>query len=254
MRASIHGGYGWKPDLPGKLKRRYSAPQTALPNSVDLRPGFPSPPYDQGQLGSCTANALVGAVEFAQKKEDKWHFIGSRLFVYYNTRAIEGTTDSDAGGTISDAVAAANKFGVCQETDWVYDVAQFATKPPDNAYKAAAMDLVLVSAAVDQTLPEMQGCLAAGFPIDIGFTVYDSFESDAVAKTGIVPMPNTATENVLGGHSVLIVGYDNASQTFIVRNSWGTGWGMAGYCTFPYAYLTDPNMASDFQTIRKVQW
>jgi C1A family cysteine protease len=252
---NAYGGYGWKRDLPGKLKRRFTAPRDiVLPESVDLRPGFPEPPYDQGQLGSCTANGVVGAVEYAQKAEGKWFFTGSRLFEYYNTRVIGGTPDSDAGGTISDAVAAANQYGIPQETDWPYDITQFTVKPPDRVYAAGKTNLVIVSAAVSQTFPEMGGCLAAKWPIIIGFTVYDSFESAAVAATGTVPMPNTASESVLGGHCVVIVGYDNSKKMFIVRNSWGTGWGDKGYCYFPEDYLLNPDMASDFQTIRKVAW
>ena len=98
----------------------------------------------------------------------------------------------------------------------------------------------------------MKGCLASGFPFVFGFTVYESFESQEVAKTGMVPMP-AAGESVLGGHAVLAVGYDDGHQRFIVRNSWGTGWGMQGYFTMPYAYLTERDLSSDFWTIRLVQ-
>ena len=104
---------------------------------------------------------------------------------------------------------------------------------------------------VTQVLLQMKGCLASGFPFVYGFTVYESFESDAVAKTGVVPMP-APTEKVLGGHAVVAVGYDDSTQRFIVRNSWGPGWGMGGYFTIPYAYLTDSNLADDFWTVRLV--
>jgi len=97
----------------------------------------------------------------------------------------------------------------------------------------------------------MKGCLASSYPFIFGFTVYDSFESQPVAQTGVVPMPGS-TERVLGGHCVVAVGYDDSQQRFIVRNSWGTSWGIQGYCTMPYAYLTDSNLASDFWTIRLV--
>jgi len=105
---------------------------------------------------------------------------------------------------------------------------------------------------VSQTPSQMKGCLASGFPFVFGFTVYDSFESQDVAKTGVVPMPASG-ESVLGGHAVLAVGYDDGQQRFIVRNSWGTGWGMHGYFTMPYAYLTDRGLASDFWTIRLIK-
>ena len=95
-------------------------------------------------------------------------------------------------------------------------------------------------------------CVASGWPFVFGFTVYESFLSDAVAKTGHVPMPSPA-ETVEGGHAVVAVGYDDKIQRFIVRNSWGTGWGMKGYCTMPYGYLTDPGLASDFWAIYTVE-
>ena len=98
----------------------------------------------------------------------------------------------------------------------------------------------------------MKAVLAAGYPFVCGFTVYESFEGDDVAKTGIVPMPGSA-EATLGGHAVMAVGYDDASQRFLVRNSWGTDWGMGGYFTIPYAYLTDSNLADDFWVIRVVK-
>jgi C1A family cysteine protease len=97
----------------------------------------------------------------------------------------------------------------------------------------------------------MRGCLAAGYPFVFGFTVYSSFEGQEVAKTGVVSMP-TPDEQVVGGHAVLAVGYDDASQAFIVRNSWGAGWGQEGYFTMPYAYLTTRALSSDFWTIRIV--
>ncbi len=105
--------------------------------------------------------------------------------------------------------------------------------------------------SVPVDLVQMKACLAAGFPFIVGFTVYESFESDQVASSGHVPMPGP-DEAVIGGHAVLCLGYDNASQVFICQNSWGTGWGMQGFFTMPYAYLTDQNLADDFWSIRLV--
>jgi C1A family cysteine protease len=104
---------------------------------------------------------------------------------------------------------------------------------------------------VVQNLQQMKGCLAQGYPFVFGFTVYESFESDEVAKTGIVPMPNL-NEQQVGGHAVMAVGYDDAQQRFIVRNSWGTDCGIDGYFTMPYTYLTDHQYSTDFWTIRGV--
>lgn len=96
---------------------------------------------------------------------------------------------------------------------------------------------------------QIKGCLANGYPFVFGFTVYSSFESEAIAQTGQVPMPGP-NESVLGGHAVLAVGYDDSHQVFIVRNSWGGTWGLKGYCTFPYAYLLDSNLSDDFWTVQ----
>ena len=141
-------------------------------------------------------------------------------------------------------------LGAPPETDWTYDIRKFAEKPPAQAYTDAKQDLVSSYARVPHVLQQMQGCLASGYPFVFGFTVYESFESENVAKTGIVPMPGSG-EGVVGGHCVVAVGYDDAKRVFIVRNSWGTKWGIKGYCMMPYEYLVRP-LSSDFWTIRSV--
>jgi len=232
----------------------YSVPAAtlqALPSSADLRPHCP-PVYDQGQLGSCTANAIAGALQFDEIKEHKNGLsTPSRLFIYYNERVIEGTVTSDSGAQLRDGVKTVAKQGICPEKVWPYDISKFAVKPPTLAYKDAAKDKATNYLRLSQAANQLKGCLASGYPFVFGFTVYESFESADVSKTGIVPMPSP-NEAVLGGHAVCAVGYDDAQQRFIVRNSWGTGWGMNGYCTMPYTYLLDPNLASDFWTVRTV--
>jgi C1A family cysteine protease len=178
-------------------------------------------------------------------------FVPSRLFIYYNERVIEGTVDSDSGAQLRDGVKAVAKLGICPETDWPYDISKFTQKPPAKAFTDARRDLARNYLRIPQVLSQMKGCLAAGYPFVFGFTVYQSFESAAVAKSGKVPMPR-ANEQVLGGHAVCAVGYDDAQQSFIVRNSWGPRWGKQGYCFMPYTYLSDPQLASDFWTLRKV--
>ncbi|HEV2444452.1 MAG TPA: C1 family peptidase [Candidatus Sulfopaludibacter sp.] len=253
-RNSSHGGYGWTRDLPDARDFLYAAPllrfPQGLPPGVDLRPECP-PVYDQGQLGSCTANGLGGAIEFDQRKQGSKEFVPSRLFIYYNERVMEGTVSQDAGAQIRDGVKSVATLGASPETDWPYDITKFAQKPPAKAYTDAKQDLVTSYSRVVQNLAQMQGCLASGYPFVFGFTVYESFESQEVAQTGVVPMPAPG-ETVLGGHCVVAVGYDTTKRVFIIRNSWGTGWGMKGYCTMPFEYLLNPHLASDFWTIRSV--
>jgi C1A family cysteine protease len=245
--------FGWSPDLPDHRDRVYSAPLNMFPQGVppgvDLR-GHCPPVYDQGQLGSCTANAIAGAIEFERKKQNLSDFVPSRLFIYYNERVMEGTVDSDSGAQIRDGIKSVAKIGAPPETDWPYDIAKFADKPPASAYADAKLDRAVQYQRLVNTVLQLQGCLASGYPFAFGFTVYDSFESPAVAKTGIMPMPQP-NERKLGGHAVLAVGYDSATRMFIVRNSWGKGWGLAGYFMMPFEYMLSPN-CSDFWTIRSI--
>ncbi len=247
-------GYGWIPDLPDQRDHLYAAPPpvvSALPSSVDLRPDCP-PIYDQGQLGSCTANAIGGAIEFDQMKQKLADvFVPSRLFVYYNERSIEGTVSSDSGAQIRDGIKSVGAQGACHETLWPYDITKFADQPPKSCYDDGAKNKAVTYQRLVANPTQFKGCLASGYPFVFGFTVYESFETQQVASTGHAPMPATG-EKVLGGHAVMAVGYDDSSQWFIVRNSWATTWGMAGYFTLPYAYLTQPGLSSDYWTIRLV--
>jgi len=247
--------YGWIPDLPDQRDHLYAAPLETLrilPPSVDLRSQCPAV-YDQGQLGSCTANAIAGAIQFDQLKQQLAQiFTPSRLFIYYNERVIEGTVASDSGAQIRDGIKSVSSQGVCPEDLWPYVIANFAEQPPANCYQVAAQHTAVLYSRLVQNLTLMKGCLATGYPFVFGFTVYESFESQEVAQTGVAPMPAPG-EQVLGGHAVMAVGYDDSQQRFIVRNSWGTGWGMSGYFTLPYTYLSERSLSSDFWTIRIVK-
>jgi len=248
--------YGWIHDLPDQRDHQYLAGLQGLVKvsdllaQVDLRSGCP-PVYDQGQLGSCTANAIAGALEFERLKQGAPDWTPSRLFIYYNERWLEGSVASDSGAQLRDGIKSVATQGDCPETYWPYDVTQFATVPPPACYTDALKYKAVQYLSVAQDLADMRACLAAGYPFVFGFTVYSSFESAAVAGTGQVPMPGWL-ERAVGGHAVLAVGYDDASSTFIVRNSWGAGWGDAGYFYMPYAYLTNANLADDLWTIRLV--
>jgi C1A family cysteine protease len=247
--------YGWRPDLPDHRDFIYAAPRPLvkkLPTKVDLRKLCP-PVYDQEILGSCTANAIGAAFEFELMKQKKASdFMPSRLFIYYNERVMEHTVKIDNGAAIRDGVKSVNKQGVCPENMLPYNIKKFAVKPNPACYKEALNHQVLSYQRVQRALAQMKGCLADGFPFVFGFTVYSSFEDAAISKSGKLNMPKKG-EDVVGGHAVLAVGYDDTAKRFIVRNSWGTNWGLKGYFTMPYDYLTEENLSDDFWTIRIVE-
>ena len=245
--------HGWVPDIPDQrdfLYRSYHRPKRKLPAQADLRP-FCSPVEQQGRLGSCTAHALVSLLEYLDRKRDadSAHTDLSRLFVYYNARAIRKDTLVDKGAMLRDGIKSLAKQGVCPETLWPYDEKQVFEKPSTGCYTQAKRHLIGSYQRLT-TLDEMRACLADGFPFAFGFSIYESFERDNVAKTGTVNLP-AKDEHLLNAHAVCAVGYDDAEQRFIVRNSWGAGWGRKGHFTMPYAYLEDRQLSNDFWTIRQ---
>jgi C1A family cysteine protease len=247
--------YGWIPDIPDHRDIMYAAPAhvlKALPPKADLRAQCP-PVYDQGQLGSCTANAIGGALEFNQIKQAESAFTPSRLFIYYNERVMEHTVSTDSGAMIRDGVKSVAQLGAPPEdTDWPYVIKNFAQKPPAKAYTDAKKYQAILYQRLTQDQDQLKGCLADGFPFVFGISVYESFESQSVAKTGKVPMPKPSERN-LGGHAIMAVGYDDTQKRFTIRNSWGADWGMNGYFTLPYDYVLDQNLADDFWTIKAVE-
>jgi len=248
---SKKSGYGWTPDVPDHRDLSYQAPTSATATKIDLRTTCPIV-YDQGNLGSCTSNAVGGNFEFMQKKEKIAEFMPSRLFIYYNERVIEGTVSSDSGAEIRTSIKAVVNNGVCPESSWKYIISKFKTKPPTSCYTTALKHTAVQYLRLTQDLTSMKACLNSGYPFIFGFSVYDSFESDAVAANGIVPMPGK-NESCLGGHAVMAVGYDDSKKWFIIRNSWGPNWGDKGYFYMPYDYITNSNLADDFWTIRLVK-
>jgi C1A family cysteine protease len=265
---NIERRYGWKKqkaderDFRMRSLSRVRQIPTVLPPSVNLRK-WCSEIQDQGELGSCTANAWAGILQFNENKYPnplgKYYNL-SRLFIYYNERVIENTVSDDSGAQLRDGAKAIADFGVCPEYDWPYDIRNFAIKPHAGCYTVAYKNHIhsyysLDAATQGRTLTNLKTCIAIGQPFVFGFMVYESFETEQMKSTGIMPMPNMQTEEILGGHAVMAVGYNDADKRFLVKNSWGPNWGLkgtnAGYFTMPYDFISDSNMASDFWTVVK---
>jgi C1A family cysteine protease len=208
-----------------------------------------SPVENQSHLQSCTANALAGALEFLEKKDLGRYTDFSRLFIYYNVRDMEHSVNCDTGTQIRHGIKSLAKFGACPETLWPYDIAKFEYKPSPRCY-TSALNHQITSYYRINGIREMRQCLAEGFPFVFGFSVYESFFSKNMLRTGVLNLPKK-TENLIGGHAVMAVGYSEAKKRFLVRNSWGTRWGQKGYFTMPYDYLSNTNLSDDFWTIRR---
>lgn len=243
--------YGWVRDLPDFRDHCKTFQEFSGTPSVDLRQKCPDV-YNQGPLGSCTANAIAGAYEFdMMAQEEKAIFTPSRLFIYYNERAMEGTIPTDSGAQIRDGIKSIGKQGVVPESEWPYDISAFTTEPSPALYTEAKNHTAVKYSRVAQDIKHIKQALVDGHPIVFGFSVYESFESEEVAKTGIMPMPEKS-EQLLGGHAVMAVGYDDEQGRVIVRNSWGDSWGDKGCFYMPYEFISDSGMASDFWIVQKV--
>jgi len=245
--------FGWIPDVPDFRDTPFRSVfrlESALPVSVDLRAGC-SPVEDQGSLGSCTAQALVGALEFLEIKTGATFKDLSRLFVYYNERKDEGNVQWDSGAMLRTGVKVLRKLGACQENKCPYDVDGFTVRPSTMCYEEGLKHQVTAYQRLS-ALTEMKSCLAMGLPFVFGFSVYKSTMTAEVAKTGDILLPDEE-ERLLGGHAVMAVGYDDAKQAIIFRNSWGAAWGQAGYGTLPYAYLENRDLSDDFWAIQATE-
>jgi C1A family cysteine protease len=247
--------YGWKRDLPDKrdhnFEINYLLSVEKEVTSIDLREKCP-PVYNQGELGSCTANALACAIQFDETKQNLLNNeTPSRLFIYYNERDMEGNVDNDTGASLRDGVKTINNIGYCNETQWPYDIEKFKEKPSQDCYDFARKHKALTYKRVQQDETHIKSVLNMGFPIVFGISVYESFESENVAKTGIVPLPEKS-ERMLGGHAIVLVGYDEEKRLFIFRNSWGEDWGDKGYGYLPFEYVCDKDLASDFWVVTKI--
>ena len=238
----------WKADRLDTRDYKYQVTQKINPNFVDLR-SHCSPIENQGSLGSCTGQSIAGAIELLNKRGGKPNDV-SRLFIYYYERLILGTVNYDSGAYIRDGIKATNKYGASLESLWPHDIRKFRQEPITEAKNDALNRKVTRYERVN----DFNGCVDAlsnGYPVVMGFYVYDSFMSKNVARTGIMPYPNTKREKLLGGHAVLLVGYDKRKKVFIARNSWGTNWGDKGYFYMPFD-IVKPNMSSDYWIIKSV--
>lgn len=252
-----HTKFGWKPDLPDHRDFSYKEHRlklekpARLPKKVDLRKsGFMPPIYDQGELGSCTSFAISSALEFDRRKQKLSVFQASKLFIYYNERLMEGTVDQDAGAEIRDGIKSVATTGYCSEDLWPYSVDKFVMKPSPVAYEAAKKHKAVTYYRLDNAdIRQLKSCLAAGFPFVLGVSVYKSFYQGD--ENGHVPMPSSFDE-LLGGHAILCVGYDDDTKYFTIKNSWGTSTGDKGFYYLPYDYVTNTNLSDDFWSIRSV--
>ena len=247
--------FGWLPDVPDARDVPFRAVfrvPLKLPSQVDLREGC-SPVEDQGQLGSCTAQALAGALEFLELKtlqsgvSPRYRDL-SRLFIYYNERESMGTVLEDSGAMLRVGIKTIAQFGVCREELWPYDIGKFTRKPSARCFKESKGHTATSYQRL-ASLEEMKASLAQGMPFVFGFSVYEHVLSPDVAKTGVISMP-APEERLQGGHAVLAVGYDDATERLLFRNSWGTGWGQKGYGELPYAYLVRRDLSDDFWCIQ----
>lgn len=261
-----HRRYGWKPELPdardryfnarAKFKARRLAPRS--PSRVDLRTtGFLPSVVDQYDLGSCTANAIASAYGYEQRRQGLEAYDPSRLFIYYGERDLEGTISYDDGAFIRDGMKVINKLGAPDERLWPYNISQFAVKPPKAAFDDGLKHQAVSYAAV-QTVGvqvHVKQALATQTPVVAGFTVYSWFED--IGPSGVATIP-TSMGNILGGHAILIVGYEtlrsHGGRVYaIIRNSWGSSWGDGGYCYVPLTWLCQLINADDFWAIQEVE-
>lgn len=288
-------GMGWLPSLPdiydytvdksdlsprlksqgqdsikGMLKRiGVAEPLKTLPPSVDLR-AWCSPIEDQGSLGSCTANAGAGLVEYFERRAFGRHIDASRLFLYKATRNLSHWT-GDTGAFLRTTMGAMVLFGVPPEEYWPYKIADFDKEPSAFCYAFGQSYQAISYYRLDPSgtsraalLERIKTNLSVGLPSMFGFTVYNSFYQ--AASTGKIPFPS-AGDSVSGGHAVVAVGYDDSIKikntntgsvetkgALLIRNSWGPAWGgMGGYLWMPYDFVLK-GLAVDWWSLLKNEW
>ncbi|MGD8450837.1 MAG: C1 family peptidase [Phycisphaerae bacterium] len=231
----------------GAIKARAT---TKLPPSVDLSSEC-TRIENQGEIGSCTAHSVVGLLEYLWKQTYGKAVDASRLFVYKATRNLLGWT-GDTGAFVRSTIKAVRLFGACPEDYWPYDEPAFDNEPPAFCYAFAQNFKTIIYYRLEEKVDALRASLAQGVPFAFGFTCFESLFNPDVEETGVIPFPGP-NEAVIGGHAIMAVGYEQAKKRFIIRNSWGRGWGRRGYGYLPYAYV-EQGLADDCWCIVKSQY
>ncbi len=213
---------------------------------VDLRSKF-NGVYDQGKIGSCTANALCSIYEY-----DTTNFRGSRLFLYYNERLLINETNLDNGAFIKDGITCLKKFGLCEEKYWSYIIENVFKEPSKDAYDNATLNYLIEGIQISNEIPTIKYWLNKNEPIVLGIAIYSNFTNFSSGKTGKIGLPNE-NDKFIGGHAVVLCGYNDTKKEFILRNSWGSYWGDNGYFYLPYDYISNTNLTSDLWIITKIR-
>lgn len=246
--------YGWRPSRPDG-RDHFALPEGAVdkatfPETFSLRPELPAV-LDQGQLGSCTANALAGIFQYYNMLAGTDFGVPSRLFIYYLERLKEGTVTTDSGAYGRDGFAALRNIGAPPESDWPYIISQFASTPPQSAYDAATGHKINHYSAVRNKRAEVKHLVMLKKPVAFGFTVPQEFEESQCMSTGVMPMPRENTK-ILGGHEPYCIGWkpdDQYTTLWECRNSWSEGVQDEGNFWLPDAFLFG-GWASDFRAIQ----
>ena len=244
--------YAWFPSLPDFRDFRYAETIPIIKKPPRVAYLINAPVQDQGGLGSCVFNALTTAMENIEMSEHNQYppTMYSRLFAYYNYRKSINAINEDTGADIRAAIKKVYDEGCCYASTWPYDEKKWNVAPPAKCFEEAKEHKIIKYYNL-RTLDEKISCIASGYGFIFGFTVFSSFESDTVAKTGIVPMPQR-NEDFLGGHAVYAVGYDLNKKMFKVQNSWSENWGQKGFFWMPFEYMTSQFLSMDFYTIRTI--
>ena len=201
--------------------------------------------YNQGNLGSCVSNAFAGYINMRTNHV----VLISRLFHYYCGRLLIGrnAVNYDTGLSIRGAASVLQKYGACKEPLWPYVISKFKIRPPTSVFKRSLFFKKYTYSFISQDLNSITSYLYnKKLPIIFGIYVYESFMTDAVASSGVVPMPDVKHDRLLGGHCILMIGFDNVAKRFTCVNSWGSSWGNDGFFTIPYEYVLSRSLAADF--------